>query len=76
MVLKLFSGQGQPILSETESEQARDVLENKNLCALPPKFLSAPQASTSGRTNVKDGFSPLQGSRDHKANTAFGMNSY
>ena len=42
-VLELFFGQGQRILSEIESEQVHSVLENKNLCALSPNFLSSPK---------------------------------
>lgn len=49
----MFFRQGQPILSEIESEQVHSVLENKNLCALSPNFLSPPQASSTGRTNVR-----------------------
>lgn len=59
-VLELFFGQGQPILSETESQQVHSVLENKNLCALSPNFLSPPQASSSGRTSVRMASAPCK----------------
>lgn len=45
-VLELFFGQEWPILSEIESEELHNVLENKNLCTLFSKILSPSQASS------------------------------
>lgn len=56
----MFLGQGQPILSETESEQVHSVLENRNLYALSPDILSPHQASSSGRTIVKMALAPCK----------------